>query len=291
MHPCQYGAMPTVLSIQSAVAYGHAGNSAAVFPLQRSGVDVIPVYTVNFSNNTSYESWRGPLIPADQVREVVLGVEERDVMQYVDALLCGYLGTPEVGQVILDAYEQVKRHNPEAILCADPVMGDVGRGFYARPGIPEFWRDEVVGHADIMTPNLFELEYLTGRETRTLQDVVDAAQELRSRGPRVVVVTSVFADDVNGGALRMLAVGEQGVFQVATPVLDRHFTGSGDLTTAMFLTHWLRTRDLGEALGRTASIVYSVLEATTRLGSRELLLVRTQEDIVNPRFLFTAERV
>ena len=63
--------MPTVLSIQSSVSYGHAGNSSAVFTLQRSGVDVIPVYTVMFSNHTGYGSWRGPLIPADDVREVV----------------------------------------------------------------------------------------------------------------------------------------------------------------------------------------------------------------------------
>jgi pyridoxine kinase len=280
--------MPTVLSIQSAVAYGHAGNSAAVFPLQRSGVDVIPVYTVTFSNNTSYESWRGPLIPADDVREVVLGVEERGVLGNVDALLCGYLGAPEVGHVILEAASKVKHHNPAAVFCADPVMGDVGRGFYARPGIPEFWRDEVVPKADIMTPNLFELQYLTGRDTRTLGHVVDAAQELRRRGPGLVMVTSVFGDDVAGDVLRMLAVGEQGVFEVATPILERNFTGSGDLTTAMFLTHWLRTGDLAVALGRTASIVYSVLEATTSQGSRELRLVSAQEDIVDPRFTFEA---
>ncbi len=283
--------MPTVLSIQSAVAYGHAGNSAAVFPLQRSGVDVIPVYTVTFSNNTSYENWRGPLIAPDDVRDVVRGVEERDAMRHVDALLCGYLGAPEVGQVILDAAATVKRHNPEALFCADPVMGDFGRGFYARPGIPEFWRDHVVAKADVMTPNLFELHFLTGRETSTLQDIIDAAQELRSRGPEVVMVTSVFADDLAPDALRMLAVGDQGVFEVATPILDRTFTGSGDLTTAMFLTHWLRSGDLAEALGATASIVYSVLEATTAQDSRELRLVSAQDDIVAPRFTFEARRV
>lgn len=123
--------MTTVLSIQSAVAYGHAGNSAAVFPLQRLGIDVWPVYTVNFSNNTDYGAWRGPLIPASDVWEVVQGVDDRGVLGDVDALLCGYLGTPEVGQVILDSYALVKEHNPDALFCADPVMGDIDRGFYA----------------------------------------------------------------------------------------------------------------------------------------------------------------
>ena len=236
--------MTTVLSIQSAVAYGHAGNSAAVFPLQRLGIDVWPVYTVNFSNNTDYGAWRGPLIPASDVWEVVQGVDDRGVLGDVDALLCGYLGTPEVGQVILDSYALVKEHNPDALFCADPVMGDIDRGFYARPGIPEFWRDHVVSQADIMTPNLFELQFLTGMGTDTLDDVVAAAQELRSRGPKVVVVTSVVGADLEDDVMRIIAVGEGEVWEVTTPVLDRKFTGSGDLTTAMFLAHWLRTGHL-----------------------------------------------
>ena len=283
--------MTTVVSIQSAVAYGHAGNSSAVFPLQRSGVDVWPVYTVNFSNHTGYGSWRGPLIPASDVWEVVQGIDERGVLGGVDALLCGYQGTPEVGQVILDTAELIKAQNPEAVFCADPVMGDVDRGFYARPGIPEFWRDHVVQRADIMTPNLFELEFLTGHPTHTTADVLSAVAELRARGPQVVVVTSVVGSDASADAMRMIGVGPDGAWQVETPVLDRKFTGSGDLTTAMFLAHWLRSRDVGAALGATASIVYSVLEATTTAGHPELRLVDAQSDIVAPRHVFEARPV
>ncbi|RRD48008.1 pyridoxal kinase PdxY [Tessaracoccus sp. OH4464_COT-324] len=283
--------MSTVLSIQSSVAYGHAGNSAAVFPMQRAGIDVIAVYTVHFSNHTGYQSWRGPLLAPDDVRAVVTGVEERDALPAVDALLCGYLGAPEMGEVILEAGEKVKSHNPNAVFCADPVMGDVDRGFYARPGIPEFWRDRVVEKADIMSPNLFELEFLTGRQTKTLADVVSAAQSLRAAGPDVVLVTSTTADDLPADELHMLAVRRDEVFIVSTPKLDRTFTGSGDLTTATFLTHWLRAKNLAEALGRTASVVYSILEATTAQGARELRLVSAQEDIVEPRFTFEARKL
>lgn len=283
--------MTTVLSIQSAVAYGHAGNSSAVFPLQRLGVDVWPVYTVAFSNNTSYGSWRGPLLPASDVWDVVQGIDDRGVLDQADALLCGYLGAPEVGQVILDSAALVKERNPQSIFCADPVMGDVGRGFYARPGIPDFWRDHVVPRADIMTPNLFELEFLTGRTTSTLAEVVEAAAELRSRGPEIVVVTSVVGEGMADDVVRMLAVGPDDAWIVETPLLDRTFTGSGDLTTAMFLAHWLRDKDLGSALSATASIVYSVLEATATAGHRELRLVDAQNDIVAPRHTFTATRL
>ncbi|MBB1484658.1 pyridoxal kinase PdxY [Tessaracoccus sp. MC1865] len=283
--------MTTVLSIQSAVAYGHAGNSSAVFPLQRLGVDVWPVHTVNFSNHTGYGSWRGPLIPADDVWEVVQGINDRGVLGRVDALLCGYMGAPEVGKVILDAGALIKEQNPKALFCADPVMGDVGRGFYARPGIPEFWRDHVVGAVDIMTPNLFELEFLTGRQTTSMAGVIEAAQELRARGPRVVVVTSVVGADASADVMRMVAVDDSGAWEVTTPVIDRTFTGSGDLTTAVFLAKWLKTQDSGDALGQTASVVYSVLEATAAADHEELRLVAAQNDLVDPRFVFMATRL
>ncbi|GAA4902163.1 pyridoxal kinase [Tessaracoccus lubricantis] len=280
--------MTTVLSIQSAVAYGHAGNSSAVFPLQRLGVDVWPVYTVNFSNHTGYGAWRGPLIPATDVWDVVQGINDRGVMGQVDALLCGYLGAPEVGHVILDSGRLIKEQNPEAIFCADPVMGDVDRGFYARPGIPEFWRDHVVSQVDIMTPNLFELEFLTGRETSSIGDVLAAAEELRAKGPRVVVVTSVVGPDDLDDVMRMVVVDDAGAWEVTTPVIDRKFTGSGDLTTAVFLAKWLETKDSADALGQTASVVYSVLEATASADHQELRLVAAQNDLVDPRFVFTA---
>lgn len=283
--------MRTVLSIQSAVAYGHAGNSSAVFPMQRAGVNVWPVYTVNFSNHTGYDTWRGPMIAAEDVAAVVQGVDERNALTTVDAVLSGYQGSADMGQVILNAVALVKERNPDALFCADPVMGDVGRGFYARPGIPEFMRDHVVDAADIITPNLFELEFLVGRSTQTMDDVLRAAEELRRRGPATVLVTSVVAEDMDTAPLRMVAVGQGGAFVVETPLLDRQFTGSGDLTTAMFLTHWLKTGDLSQTLSRTASIVYSILEETTASGESELALVAAQENVISPRHSFEATRL
>ena len=117
------GRVTTIVSIQSAVAYGHVGNSAAVFPLQRLGVEVWPVYTVTFSNHTGYGAWRGPLIPANDVREVILGMHERGALDGVDAVLSGYQGGTEIGAVILDAVARVKAANPSAIYACDPVMG------------------------------------------------------------------------------------------------------------------------------------------------------------------------
>lgn len=280
-----------ILSIQSHVSFGFAGNSVAAFALRRAGLDVWPVNTVEFSNNTSYGDWRGPVLTPEQVIQVVQGVDDRGVLAHVDAVLSGYQGAPQMGRTILDAVELTRSRNEQAIYCCDPVMGDVDRGFYAAPGIPEFMRESVVRQATIMTPNLFELEYLTGRTTSSIGDVLDAAALLRSRGPRIVLITSVVGRDADNDLIRMVAQDDQETWQVTTPIIDRKFTGSGDLTTAVFLAGLLTGHGLGETLSMTASAVYSVLQKTHELDRRELALVQAQDDITSPTHRFEAFRM
>ena len=158
-----------LLSIQSHVAYGHVGNAAAVFPLQRMGVEVWPVHTVQFSNHTGYGDWQGQVFDAGLIREVVAGIEQRGVLGECDGVLSGYMGGADIGAAILDAVATVKRANPAARYCCDPVIGDVGRGVFVRDGIPEFMKAKAVPAADIITPNQFELDYLSGRASTTLE--------------------------------------------------------------------------------------------------------------------------
>lgn len=283
--------MTQILSIQSAVAYGFAGNSAAVFPLRRLGLNVWPVLTVNFSNHSGYESLRGVLIDPADVRQVVLGVDDRGVLAGCQAVLSGYQGTAEMGEVIIEAARLVKQRNPQALYCADPVMGDVGRGFFVQEGIPEFMRDKVVPLADIMTPNLFELEFLTGRSTQTIAEVVEAAHQLRAMGPETVLVTSVVGREARAGVMRMIAVDATQCWEVETPLIDKMFVGSGDLTTAVFLAHLLKGESLADTLSATASSVYSILQLTAELDAPELAIVEAQDDLVSPRHVFTATPV
>lgn len=283
--------MTTILSIQSSVAYGHVGNSAATFPLMRVGCEVWPVLTVHFSNNTSYPSKKGPLLRPEDVRDVVEGIDELGVLPRVDAVLTGYQGAPAMGAEIMKVVDLVKERNPGAVWCCDPVMGDVDRGMYVLPGIPEFIRDNVVQAADVLTPNHYELNFLTGREATTLADVIEAADVLRGKGPDVVLVTSVEVAESAPDTVTMVAVSDDGAWSVTTPLLGRKFTGSGDLTSAMFLAALLETGDVAAAVGRTADVVYSVLERTTALDQRELALVAAQEDLVAPRFGFEVTQV
>lgn len=279
-----------ILSVQSHVAYGHAGNSAAVFPLQRLGHDVFPVLTVTFSSHTGYGPPRGPLIAPADVAEVIDGVDERGVFPQIDAVLSGYQGAEAVGEVILDAVARVKAANGDAIYCCDPVMGDVGRGFFVREGIPAYLRDHVIPRADIVTPNQFELEFLCGRTIHTRADLVAAAEQVRSRGPRVVLVTSALTEDTPADSIEMVCVSDEGTWVVATPLLPMVVKGGGDATAAIFLAHYL-TDGPRRALSRTAATMYAILERTHAAGSPEMLLVGEQQQIAHPHEVFEVSAI
>ena len=280
-----------ILSIQSAVAYGHVGNSAAVFPLQRIGVEVLPVYTVNFSNHTGYGAWRGPLIAPDDVREVITGIEERGVFERIDAILSGYQGGEGIGDVIIDAVARVKSANPNAVYACDPVMGNAKSGCFVAPAIPVLLRERVVPVADIITPNQFELGFLTDTEPDTLESTLASVDLARAMGPRTVLVTSVERPDREEGTIEMLAADDEGAWVVQTPHLPMKANGSGDVTAALFTAHYVETGSAKTALERTASSVYDLLKATLESGERELQLVEAQEFYANPRMQFTARQV
>jgi pyridoxine kinase len=273
------------------VAYGHVGNSAAVFPLQRLGHEVWPVLTVHFSNHTGYGAWRGPLIDPADVRDVIDGIDDRGVLGEADAVLSGYQGDPAVGMVVLDTVERVKQLNPEAVYCCDPVMGDVGRGMFVKPGIPEYLREEVVPRADIVTPNHFELDFLADRTTTTLEEVLDAVDAVRATGPRDVLVTSVLHGDSPADTLDVVAVSDAGAWAVTTPLLPISPNGCGDVTAALYLAHLRTTGSPARALELTTSAVYAVLEATIAAGTREIQLVAAQDAIADPPMRFEARRL
>lgn len=280
-----------ILSIQSAVAYGHVGNSAAVFPLQRIGVDVLPVYTVNFSNHTGYGAWRGPLISPDDVRDVITGIEERGVLGEIDVVLSGYQGGEGIADVILDAVARVRAANPAAVYACDPVMGNAKSGCFVAPAIPVLLRERVVPAADLITPNQFELGFLTGTEPRDLASTLDAVDAAREMGPATVLVTSVERPDAPEGTIEMLAVTGEGAWIVRTPRIPMKANGSGDVTAALFTAHYRATGDAALALARTTSSVFDLLQLTYDSGQRELQLVEAQEAYAHPRMQFEVSRV
>ena len=271
--------MPTVLSVQSWVACGNVGNTAALFPLQRLGCETWSLNTVAFSNHTGYERWRGDTVPASEIATLFEGIAELGVLSRCDAVLSGYLGEAETGPVLLDIVARIKKANPRALFCCDPVMGDVGLGYYVRAGIPEFFRDHALALADVITPNRFELEWLSGRQVSSLADARDAVAALRQLGPRIVLATSL---ETAADHVAAVAAGPDGMWAVETPRLPIEATGCGDAVAALFLGWLLKGKSVPDALAATIAAIYGVIEATMHSGGGELALVAAQEELVSP---------
>ena len=280
-----------LISIQSHVAYGHVGNSAAVFPLQRIGVEVWPVNTAQFSNHPGYGQWQGRVFDAGKIREVVGGIAKREVLGECDGVLSGYMGGADIGAAILEAVATVKAANPSAKYCCDPVIGDVGRGVFVRAGIPEFMKEKAVPAADVITPNQFELAYLTGRECKSLATVCDALRAVHDLGPRVCLVTSLHTEDTPEDAIDLMTSDGENRFRLRTPRLELVVNGAGDAIAALFFAHYLREGKIDVALSKSASAIFGVLSKTAEAGAPEIQLVTAQQEIVEPSKVFEAEAI
>jgi pyridoxine kinase len=280
-----------LISIQSHVAYGHVGNSAAVFALQRLGCEVWPVHTVQFSNHTGYGTWKGDVFAADRIAAVIDGIANLGVLGACDGVLSGYVGAVETGDAILAAVATVKAANPQARYCCDPVVGNRARGEFVRPGVAEFMRTRALPAADVVTPNHFELDRLTGRDTQDLPAILAAVDDIHARGPRAVLVTSVRSDATPVGSLDVIASDAGGRHLVRTPLLATPANGAGDLIAALFFFHYLRSEVAADALAAATSSVFGLLRRTRDAGATETALVAAQEELVAPSERFAPLRI
>lgn len=276
-----------ILSIQSSVAYGHVGNAAAVFPLRRLGHEVWPVDTVSFSNHPRHGGWRGRVHDAGEIEEILRGIEERGAFSRCEAVLSGYLGEPATGPVVLNAVDRVRAARPDALYCLDPVMGDAEHGMFVRPGIPEFFREHALARADLVFPNTFELEYLSGLPAATPGEARAAAEELLALGAGAVIVTGI----VEGDEIAALAVTRDGAWRAATPRIEVPTYGAGDLFAALFVGVYLKHRDLPKALGEAISSLHGIFRTTRELAADALAIVAAQNEIVAPSRAFRAEPI
>ena len=283
--------MSLILSIQSHVAFGYVGNKAAVFPLQCLGHDVININTVQFSNHTGYGSWTGQILSADHIRELVQGLRDRGVLKNIKTVLSGYMGTDELGEIVLKTVAEIRSFHPDALYCCDPVMGDTGRGFFVKEGIPDFFRDRALPQATIITPNQFELAWLTGVDIRTLEDAQLACRKAMELGSKIVLLTSLEHDKTPEQHIQMMVMDGDEAFIVTTPKLDVQVNGSGDCTSALFLGYYLKTGKIDQALAMTTSAIYAVFEKTAELASREMALIQAQDAFRDPVLRFNVEKI
>lgn len=275
-----------VISIQSQVAWGHVGNSAAVFPMQMHGIDVIAVPTTLLSNRPGYPTIRGRVLDAQLIADLLLGIEERGAVDTAEMILSGYLGSADNAVVVADFVARAKARNPALAYCCDPVLGDRDRGLFVHADIPPLVRDRLCPLADIITPNHFEFEWLTGTRATTIDQVIEAARAVMARGPSTVVVTSAELADTPAGEIETLAVEGTEAWRVRTPKLPISPNGTGDLFAALLVSARVHGNDTPEALSHAASAIYAVLERTAARGTEEMRIVESAEQMANPKRRF-----
>ncbi|MEY0336433.1 pyridoxal kinase PdxY [Providencia stuartii] len=283
--------MKSVLSIQSHVVFGHAGNSAAVFPMCRMGVDVWPLNTVQFSNHTQYPQWTGTVFPAQHLTEIVSGLAKIHKLDICDAVLSGYIGSAEQGNDILAIVKQVKAANPLALYFCDPVMGHPEKGCIVAPGVAEFLCQQALQASDIIAPNLLELETLSGKTIATVEQAVEAARQLCRKGPKIVLVKHLSRAGYRADRFEMILVTAEHSWHVSRPLVDfgeKQPVGVGDLTSGLMLVNLLKGESLPKALEHVAAAVYEVMLQTKVMGEYELQLVAAQDKMVTPEHKFCA---
>jgi pyridoxine kinase len=275
--------MKNVLSIQSHVVFGHAGNDASVFPMQRLGVNVWPLNTVQFSNHTQYGHWAGSMIDASQMQELVEGIGAIGMLTRCDAVLSGYLGSPEQAEAVVEIVRAVKATNPRAWYFCDPVMGQAG-GCTVEPGIQEYLVETMPKVADGMAPNHNELQKLVGRPIETVEEAVQACREIIQRGPRVILVKHLIDRNSLADRFNMLVVTENEAWMGQRPLYPfaRQPVGVGDLTSAVFVARRLLGDPVRAAFEHTLAAVHAVVKATYDAGRYELEIVASQKEIAQP---------
>ncbi|HKS33568.1 MAG TPA: pyridoxal kinase PdxY, partial [Enterobacteriaceae bacterium] len=286
--------MKNILAIQSHVVFGHAGNSAAEFPMRRLGANVWPLNTVQFSNHTQYGKWTGSVMPPEHLTEVVQGIADIGQLSRCDAVLSGYLGSAEQGEHILGIVRKVKAANPQAKYFCDPVMGHPEKGCIVAPGVADFHVRYALPASDIIAPNLIELEILCGHAVNNVQDAVNAARELIAQGPEIVLVKHLARAGMNLTRFEMLLVTADEAWHISRPLVDfglRQPVGVGDVTSGLLLVKLLQGAALRDALEHVTAAVYEVMVATQSMEEYELQVVAAQDRIASPEHYFSATRL
>ncbi|MFZ7229610.1 pyridoxal kinase PdxY [Avibacterium avium] len=285
--------MKHLLSIQSHVVYGYAGNKSATFPMQLLGIDVWALNTVQFSNHTQYGQWTGMVMPPEQIGEIVQGIDNIGQLHQCDAVISGYIGAAEQVEEIIHAVQKVKSRNPNAVYLCDPVMGHPDKGCIVADGVKENLINLAMAKADIITPNLVELRELSGLPVENFAQAIEAVKAILAKGPKKVLVKHLSKVGQDPSQFEMLLANDQGIWHISRPLhqFAKEPVGVGDLTAGLFMANLLNGKSDLDAFEHTANAVNDVMSVTQQQQAYELQIVAARDQILHPNSQYKAVKI
>jgi pyridoxine kinase len=241
--------MANILALSSHVAYGSVGLAAMVPALQALGHEVVALPTIVLSNHPGHDCFSGEQIAPATLREILDSLAANGWLAGIDAVLTGYLPSEGHVEVARAAFARVREANPSALLVCDPVLGDAPGGLYLDEAAAAVIRQHLLPMSDLVTPNLFELAWLSGEPVESLQGAVGAA---RATGVPAVLATSIPASE---DRLATVLVGENGTQACFVPRRRMAPHGTGDLLAALYLGHSLNGREPSACLAHAVAAV------------------------------------